>query len=127
MKKIKVRFNLGRGANFMKWKIHYTNGTSEYHSPDEVQLTLSQCTLKNHKTIANKIFKEANKSVCAWVLCDDIEIKKISFKQEDISKMTELKYNPRITPNWIIENIIADEMNIEELTSIGRKLYINNK
>ena len=30
MARIKVRFNLGRGANFMKWKVQYPNGEVQY-------------------------------------------------------------------------------------------------
>ena len=48
MKSIKVRFNLGRGQNYMKWKVQYTDGSVEYHSPSEVQLLMHECILKNH-------------------------------------------------------------------------------
>ena len=33
MKRIKVRFNLGRGQNYLKWKVVYPNGDVEYISP----------------------------------------------------------------------------------------------
>ena len=56
MKSFKVRFNLGRGKNFMKWKVQYPDGKIEYHLPSEVQLLMHECILKNQKKTAQKIF-----------------------------------------------------------------------
>jgi len=61
VKSIKIRFNLGRGKNFMKWKIQYPNGEIEYHNPTDVQLLMHDCTLKNRKKTAQKIFDGAKK------------------------------------------------------------------
>ena len=30
MKRTKIRFNLGRGQNYMKWKVEYPDGNSLY-------------------------------------------------------------------------------------------------
>ena len=68
MKLIKVRFNLGAGKNFMKWKIERPDGIISYHSPKEVQLVMAGCVLKNQKTTALKIFKGANKTLCSWII-----------------------------------------------------------
>ena len=40
MARIKVRFNLGRGTNYMKWKVTYPDGNIEYYNPTEVQLVM---------------------------------------------------------------------------------------
>lgn len=37
MKRIKVRFHLGKGKNFMKWRIQYPNGDVQYIIPTESQ------------------------------------------------------------------------------------------
>ena len=71
--KIKVRFNLGAGKHFMKWKIEGPLGV-EYHHPDQVQLVLAKCKIKNNKKTAQKIFDGVHKTVCAWVLCESISI-----------------------------------------------------
>ena len=99
MKTIKVRFNLGKGKNYMKWKIESKSGV-EYHSPDDVTLVMKNCLLKNSRKIAEKIFNGENKTVCAWIVCDSISIIN---KNEDISVPSFLKllsYNPRKKPFW---------------------------
>lgn len=122
MKKIKVRFNLSRGKNFMKWKVEYPNKTVEYHDPEQVQLILTNAQLRNYKKVAEKIYNGANKSVCAWVLCDSVEIKTTDFKELNDS-FDRIKYNPRIKPNWIINEEIADYEFMELIISENNKLY----
>ena len=52
---IKVRFNLSRGANYMKWKVEYPDGTKEYLSPETHRLIMTKALLKNYKKTAQKI------------------------------------------------------------------------
>ncbi len=122
MKKIKVRFNLSRGRNYMKWKVEYPNKTVEYHDPEQVQLILTNAQLRNYKKVAEKIYNGANKSVCAWVLCDSVEIKTTDFKELNDS-FDRIKYNPRIKPNWTINEEIADNEFMELIISENNKLY----
>ena len=122
MKKIKVRFNLSRGKNYMKWKVEYPNKTVEYHDPKQVQLILTNAQLRNYKKVAEKIYNGANKSVCAWVLCDSVEIKTTDFKELNDS-FDRIKYNPRIKPNWTINEEIADYKFMELIISENNKLY----
>lgn len=122
MKKIKVRFNLSSGKNFMKWKIEYPNKTVEYYDPEQVQLILTNAQLRNYKKVAEKIYNGANKSVCAWVLCDSVEIKTTDFKELNDS-FDRIKYNPRIKPNWTINEEIADYKFMELIISENNKLY----
>lgn len=122
MKRIKVRFNLGIGTNFMKWKVQYPNGVVEYHSPSDVQLILKGCQLRNHKGVAKKIFYGANKTVCAWVLCEDITIIDHTFIQFD-KICDKLKYNPRVQPNWVLNDEIVDNKFITTIGSVDYGLY----
>ncbi len=122
-KRIKVRFNLGRGKNYMKWKVEYPNKVVEYLNPTEVQLVMKNCQLRNHKGVANKIFNGANKTVCAWVLCKDIELLKKDFKQYDLS-CDRIRYNPRIQPNWVLNDEVVDNMFVDEIGSVDYGLYI---
>lgn len=121
MKRIKVRFNLGAGKNFMKWKIERPDGIISYHSPKEVQLVMAGCVLKNQKTTALKIFQGANKTVCSWILCESIEIRvpKIS----KINELDRVSYNPRVTPNWIFQGSVADGTRFNNLVSLDNKVY----
>jgi hypothetical protein len=122
MKSIKVRFNLGRGKNYMKWKIQYPDGKIEYHSPSEVQLLMGDCILKNYKSVSQKIFEGGNKTVCAWVLCKSLVIKKSEFIQGDLIG-TRIRYNPRVAPNWILDGENVDGMSVDKLVSVDFGVY----
>ena len=122
MKSIKVRFNLGTGKNYMKWKIEYPDGEVKYLHPTDVQLNMHDCILKNYKTTAQKIFDGANKTVCAWVLCKEIEIRTENFQSETQNK---IRYNPRVQPNWIYDGEIVDGKKFDNIISVDYGLYIN--
>jgi len=122
MKTIKVRFNLGAGKNFMKWKIERPNGEISYHSPEEVRLVMTGCVLKNQRTTALKIFEGANKTVCSWILCDDVEIVD-HVCLTNMNDSERVSYNPRVTPNWMFRGSVADGMRFGKLVSLGNKVY----
>jgi hypothetical protein len=122
MKRIKVRFNLGRGKNFMKWKIQYPNGVVEYYSPNEVQLIMKGCQLRNHTKVAEKIYNGGEKVVCAWVLCDDITIIDHTFMRVDMI-CDKIKYNPRVQPNWLLNGEVVDKAFITTIASVDNGLY----
>lgn len=129
-KKIKVRFNLGRGPNYMKWKIQYPTGESLYYHPTGVQLVLRGCVLKNSKSTAEKIFRgESNKTVCAWILCDDIDVITSGFTQHDSDPGNiRLSYNPRKNPYWVIgEGTYGDGAKFSEISSIDYRLYVTKQ
>jgi len=92
-KKIKVRFNLGRGENYMKWKLQFETH-SEYYSPEEYNLAMFGCTLRNSKKTAQKIHSGAHKTVCAWILCDQVFLTQ-NIQLPEVE--AELKYNPRFS------------------------------
>lgn len=120
-KRIKVRFNLGRGKNYMKWKVQYPSGGSEYFSPSDVQLVMFDCVLKNSRSTALKILNGEHKTVCAWILCDHIEI------NDDKSipdNGRQLKYNPRVLPFWNMDGVDMDGSKIKEIYSVDNKLNI---
>ena len=122
MRRIKVRFNLGRGKNYMKWKVEYSKGVSEYYDPKEVQLMMDNCVLKNHKGTSKKIYEGSNKTVCAWVLCETI---KLLDKEINMSYLNgdRIQYNPKIKPNWVINDDIVDDVHFEKIVSFENKLF----
>jgi len=123
MKKIKVRFNLGAGKHFMKWKIEGPLGV-EYHDPNKVQLILHNCQLKNNKKTAQKIFDGVHKTVCAWVLCDSISINYLDTPgHEVLYGLNHIKYNPRVEPNWVLNDCNCDGFKIKCIVSTGNKLF----
>jgi len=120
-KSIKVRFNLGRGKNYLKWKVTHPDGDVIYYSPDEVQLVMTECTFKNHKSTAQKIFDGAHKTVCAWILCKDI---KIYTGKPITDESRRVRYNPRVQPNWIFDGQIMDNDGAPKLHTIDYGVYI---
>ena len=123
-KRIKVRFNLGRGINYFKWKVEFPDRV-EYHSPTEVQLVLGKCEVKNNLKTAKKILAGEHKKVCAWVLCDEITIRKNDFVSAE-DKNSKLKYNPRVLPYWVIgeSNESVDGQRFNEIVSVDYSLYV---
>ena len=125
-KKIKVRFNLGRGPNYMMWKIQHPSGAVEYCNPESGQLILKGCTLKNNKKTAEKIFNGEHKTVCAWILCEEIQVKYGSIESFDNDPNNiRLTYNPRVNPYWVLgKGTPADGFKFSEVASVGKQLYV---
>lgn len=122
MKSFKVRFNLGRGKNFMKWKVQYPDGKVEYHSPTDIQLVMHLCHLKNQKKTAQKIFDGGEKVVCAWVLAKELTIIKSGFVQADRTG-ERVSYNPRVTPHWMLNGKNVDGLPVDTLVTVDYGIY----
>jgi hypothetical protein len=123
--KIKVRFNLGAGKHYMKWKIEGPLGV-EYHHPDQVQLVLAKCKIKNNKKTAQKIFDGTHKTVCAWIICESVSINYLDHIDHRIAAKPDqqLKYNPRVIPNWVLNDKDVDNMSVDRIYSVNNKLYV---
>lgn len=128
MKKVKIRFNLGRGENYMKWRIEYKSQNKKsvnYINPSDVQLIMKDCVLKNNKSTATKIYSGDNKSVCAWILCDEIQIRYIGTETIKSNNPNNLNYNPRINPFWVLgKETNVDNHQFKEIITEGKKLYV---
>lgn len=138
MRRTKVRFTLQKGENYMKWRIIYSDGSVKYYNPSEVQLIMRGCTLKNNKKAATKIFNgETNKVVCAWIMCESVQVTNsdmgaapysVSYDVMNMLKGNlgatpyKVSYNPRKEPNWVIEGKDADNTFREIIYSVGREL-----
>ncbi len=117
----RIRFNLGRGKNYKKWKIVNTS-TKEivYLNPEEISLRLYNATLCNRREAAKRINAGHNKYVCSWIECE-------LYQESDTSlyfPMQELLYNPRIQPFWrdFLGNDI-DGFAFSELITNGNRVY----
>jgi hypothetical protein len=109
---MRVRFNLSKGKNYMKWKVDKT-----FYGLDE-RLVLHNCVLKNNRKIAQRIFDGEHKSVCAWVNCDYVTI------GHDFEPTEQLKYNPRVLPYWVYKGENADGRGFKTLFTIANRLYV---
>lgn len=117
----KVRFNLSRGENYMKWKVMYSDGGVKYYNPTDVQIIMFGCTLSNSRKSAEKIFSgETTKVVCAYVKCEDVKVITSNFKTES---NTLIKYNPREMPFWNINGENVDGNYYDELFTIDYKVF----
>lgn len=96
----KVRFNLGRGDNYRKWKVeNIKTKTSVYYDPEKVVLSLINAKLVNRPMTARQIYKGSAKTVCAWVYCEEVEVSP-SVPKTAINTSRLLLYNPKINPYW---------------------------
>jgi hypothetical protein len=130
MKRIKVRFNLGAGENYMKWKIDIPGQDARYLDPQGVQLRMTGCTLRNSPATAAKIHAGANKSVCAWILCDQISILSAELESPSITQLKNfepLAYNPRVQPNWLCCGTNVDGESYDNIISMGKTLFVELK
>lgn len=98
-RKYKIRYHLGAGENYMKWRVEDTTSKEvRFLSTEDFSMVLKNVKLYNQKGTADKIHNGANKSVCAWIMAEEIfpnpDYQIVVFKNS-------LFYNPRVTPNWL--------------------------
>jgi hypothetical protein len=118
---IKVRFNLGRGDNYRKWKIEFPDDRKPiFLDPWKTQLILKDAILRNRKKSAEKIHSGANKYVCAWVDCSDVLVGKF-----EVDEDSEVKYNPRVLPYWVEDGKDVDGKSYDTLITKENKIFRN--
>ena len=126
-RRLKIRFHLGAGENFAKWRIeNMDTGDVEFLCPSEYSLKLENCKLYNQKGSADKIYQGSNKTVCSWVMASKCAI--LIPRDIAVPEGRIISYNPRVKPFWRDSqgnNIDKKEFNILETS--GRMLYINKK
>lgn len=115
----KIRFNLGRGKYYKMWKVVGPNKIVAYFNPIEVSLMLENATLKNKESISKKIFEGENKRVCAWIECNGI----YPINNTPFNVSNEIKYNPRISPNWEKQGVNVDEVTYDKLITMNNKIF----
>jgi hypothetical protein len=122
-RRFKVRFHLGAGENFMKWRVeNVETGAVEFFDPKVYDLELEDCKLYNQKGSAEKIFNGDNKTVCAWVMVRKVATLiggKCCFPDED-----KVSYNPKVQPYWRDqEGNNIDKKEIPMMETMGRQLF----
>ncbi len=118
-KRIKVRFHLGAGPHYKHWRIEYPNGDVQFISPEKCNMTLYNCQLHNRKGTAAGIHAGGEKVVCAWIWCTEIRTYVLR------GTGTSVSYNPRVTPNWLVNGLNADNNQYDKIEVVGKNLYIN--
>lgn len=128
MSKYKIRFNLGRGENYLKWKVTSPNGDVNYYEPNNVCLHMENCKLVNQQGTAKKIHDGANKTVCAWIESETVTIfEPLKDTLNLIPKNgTKVSFNPRVQPNWVCDGEIVDKGRFDVLYSFENGVYYND-
>ena len=122
LKRYRVRFHLAKGKNFMKWQVFdKLHNTKDYYDPDTRSIIMRDCFLGNHATTAKKIFDGENKTVCAWVACNEVCVVDSA---PTVGKLTHYKYNPRKNPHWHTDTLNnADNLKFNVMVTNKRKVY----
>lgn len=120
----KCRFHLGKGKNFMHWRIENMNtGEVKFYEPSKVTFTFTNAFLRNQKGAATKIHNGANKTVCAWIECETVEAKELAENSLNPLIDKRITYNPKVSPNWFLEGDNVDGMTFEKIVTIDNKVF----
>lgn len=124
LKRYRVRFHLARGDNYMKWQVFDKQyNTKNYFDPNSKSLIMSDCNLGNHPKTAQRIHDGENKTVCAWVDCEDVRVVD-NIPLSSASKLTNYMFNPRKNPHWYTAtNKNRDNAKFTTMYTINRKVY----
>lgn len=95
----KLRYNLSRGKNYMKWKL-YNRNIVHYLDPNQATICMYDATLHNNQRLARKIHEGEHKAVCSWVSAKSFRV--FDFLNE-FDGGVELVYNPRVLPHWFVK------------------------
>lgn len=117
----KIRFHLGQGENYMKWRLEdVTTKNVWFFEPSEFEAVIINGKLYNQKSAANKINQGSNKTVCAWIMAEDV----VMYSTENIWMKGQVSYNPRLMPHWIDNNgNNVDKQEFAEMHIVERKIF----
>lgn len=118
MKRYLLRFHLGFGKNYFKWRLEDRQNNKVEFLDDTRNFILYGCRLKNNKNSAEKIFNGSNKIVCSFVEFDYYE------EAETIEGTSPILYNPRIAPYWRLDGKDVDGLKFEKLYTFERRIYL---
>tara|TARA_E500000318_G_C3564280_1_gene214944 strand:+ start:1338 stop:1757 length:420 start_codon:yes stop_codon:yes gene_type:complete len=119
----KVRFHLGRGPNYQRWQVRFGDNPPEYFDPEDVILKMHNAVLRNQRGTAEKILNGENKTVCAWVECDHLEVRPRG--QHYIPGAKQFcHYNPKRRAHWFNNNRQDIDNTKHELLATFGKLII---
>lgn len=112
--KSRVRFHLAEGRHKGHWQIRRGRSV-RYVDPNVASLTMRGCRLVNRPATARKIYCGENKTPCAWIECDRVEV-----SASPAYSGSTVSYNPRVAPHWVFGGDNADGMTFALLSTRGR-------
>ena len=113
-RKYKIRYHLGAGENYMKWRVEDTTSKEvKFLDTEDFEMSLKNAKLYNQKGAADNIYNGASKTVCAWIMAEEI------FPNPDymfVAFDKIISYNPRVAPYWRDHNgKNVDKQEFEEI------------
>ena len=121
-----IRRDLKKGSTYGFWQIRKCITRSKlgelvgYVDGSKKSIVMYECYLHNSVATSTKIFKGANKSRCAWIVCDNY---KIIDPISDTSRLPEITFNPRVCPNYMCEGDNVDKTEIFEIVTKDYRLF----
>lgn len=121
-----VRFHLGAGEHYKHWQVKSKDEVL-YYNPKQYYFLLHNCTLKNKRGTAEKVFSTQKRDVCGFVRCEDWELFEFTpYYDMNYEYGDELMYDPKIAPYWRKENdpSIYDDLQYTRLITFGRRIFV---
>lgn len=111
----KIRFHLGQGENYMKWRVEdVTTKNVWFFEPENFQAIIVNGKLHNHPSTAKK------KTFCAYIMAEDV----VLYPTDNLWMRGQVAYNPRLMPHWIDNNgNNADKKEFAEMHIVERKIF----
>jgi hypothetical protein len=120
-----VRFHLGAGEHYKFWQIKSNDGV-QYYDRKQYYFIMHNCTLKNQRGTAEKVFSTQKRDVCGYVRCENFDIFIHNDYGMDYEYGDELMYDPKIAPYWRKENDpnSYDGLQYNRLITFGRRIFV---
>jgi len=123
-----VRFHLSNGPNYKFWQVKVKQGGETvdvyYYDPNEYQLEMRGCRLRNRPNKAKQVFEAGVHDVSGWVKCDEVMIN----NEVGVDNLEKLYYNPIRDPHWRRESdsneFIWDNSEYATLITSGKQVYV---
>jgi len=120
-----VRFHLGAGKHYKFWQIRFGQ-VPVYHDPAKDGLVMYNCTLKNEKGKAQRVFATQKRDVCGYIRCTDYT--SVPYDSINVEGCEELLYDPKIAPYWRSSNDTdnRDGLVFPTLVTVGRRVFVSH-
>lgn len=127
-----VRFHLGGGEHYMHWQVKVKQGGKTvdvyYYDPNEYQLEMRGCRLRNRPNKAKQVFEAGVHDVSGWIRCEETMLRKNFYPVLPVDNLERVFYNPLRDPYWRRESdsneFIWDETEYATLITSGKQVYI---
>jgi hypothetical protein len=119
-----IRFHLGAGKYYKFWQIRFGQ-IPVYHDPAKDGLVMYNCTLKNEKGTAQRVFATQKRDVCGYIRCTDYT--SVPYDSINVEGCEELLYDPKIAPYWRSSNDTdnRDGLSFPTLVTVGRRVFVS--